>query len=141
MGYCESVESVSQDPLQIINSPDQKYSISYQPNARKGLVGLDNLGNTCFMNSALQCLSQTVPLKTFFLTKDYKREINKINPLGTKGKVANAYFSTLKIGMGNYYISYGMVQRILSAHLNLNQLFRLCAQSSQDISNMIAKNS
>jgi len=56
-----------------------------------GGCGLSNLGNTCFMNSTIQCLSNTGPLRDYFLSEKYKAHVNKDNPLGHGGQIAIAY--------------------------------------------------
>lgn len=56
-----------------------------------GCVGLSNLGNTCYMNSALQCLSNTQLLAEYFLSGMYLDDINRTSTLGLQGKLAEVF--------------------------------------------------
>lgn len=69
-----------------------------------GAVGLQNLGNTCYMNSALQCVRSVEELTKYFLSGEYGEEINKDNVLGFHGKMAIAYGNLLS---EIYHSSYG----------------------------------
>lgn len=62
----------------------------------RGTVGLSNLGNTCYMNSALQCIRSVEELAVFFLADKYKTEINTDNPLGHNGIMAKKYAEVLQ---------------------------------------------
>ncbi len=54
-------------------------------------VGLNNIGNTCYMNSTLQLLNSCKIFINHFLNENHKNNINYINPFGKKGIIATEY--------------------------------------------------
>ncbi|XP_004835477.1 ubiquitin carboxyl-terminal hydrolase 8 [Heterocephalus glaber] len=71
------------------------------------LTGLRNLGNTCYMNSILQCLCNAPHLADYFNRNYYQDDINRSNLLGHKGEVAEEFGIIMKaLWTGQYrYIS------------------------------------
>ncbi|XP_075301661.1 ubiquitin carboxyl-terminal hydrolase 42-like [Opisthocomus hoazin] len=59
-------------PPQRILFPPEKICLSWQRRRGPG-AGLYNVGNMCFINSVLQCLTYTAPLANYLLSREHSR--------------------------------------------------------------------
>lgn len=64
--------------------------------ARSNMVGMRNLGNSCYLSSGLQCLKAAFPLTSYFISGRFQSDLNVSNPLSTKGDVTLAFVRLLR---------------------------------------------
>lgn len=79
-----------------------------------GVIGLYNLGNTCYMNSLLQCLKNLFPLTKYILTNEFNggKLINSYkkllyNLISTKNEITDAL---------EYYNDLGKIDSYFASH-------------------------
>ncbi|KAF2073895.1 hypothetical protein CYY_004783 [Polysphondylium violaceum] len=66
-------DNVLPEPKNVLFKPDDLLSISQWKHVGKIGSGLGNIGNTCFLNSVLQCLTYSSPLANFMLSEQHSK--------------------------------------------------------------------
>lgn len=101
---------------------------------KRGLTGLKNLGNTCYMNSILQCLSNFTVPSQYFMNQTYERDLNRRSS-STKGEVAIEYAQLIRALWSDQYksIAPSDFKRVIGRH---NEDFR--AYDQQDAHELLS---
>ena len=79
-----STKSADNSVITPSKSTDSDSSPKLQKHENRGTRGLSNLGNTCFMNACIQCLSNIKAFRDFFLEGRYERDINSNSQMNGK---------------------------------------------------------
>ncbi|KAJ3920053.1 ubiquitin carboxyl-terminal hydrolase 4 [Lentinula edodes] len=74
-----------------LSYPSAEWPPRYWADSPIGTSGLKNMGNTCYMNAPIQCLSATVPFARFFTEVDLKTAINYMNKMNSQGQLTKAF--------------------------------------------------
>lgn len=77
------------------NSPEKTLSCNQMMDT-SFTVGLENMGNSCYINCIIQCIFATTELIKIFLNGTYAKHINKQSKLGSKGVLSHNFAKLLK---------------------------------------------
>jgi len=71
----QETSKINENLRETKNSFDSKFSPAHQEYIWNKLVGLENLGNTCFMSTSIQCLTHSKSFMRFFLNEFEKENL------------------------------------------------------------------